>query len=505
MAQEGRKEPTVSLRLIIDEEKNKVVLAEAGKDFVQVLFTFLTLPMGTIVRLLEEHQDSEPVTVGCLSNLYRSVVDMKIDDFETEACKQMLLYPKNIRESRYINFKLNIDPTERFKCFGCLFFRICRMSSNFDTSLCKCGEVMNEEISFSQYEDSMQNDVGGVFSRDKSFIITDDLTLTDDSTSSFLQTLKDIGCTDVSKLREEVLHIGLKEAMTLLQCLFTSSAPLTDTFLKNQSSHVMRKIYRKPSPCMEDKGDKAEPDEVITFDAIVRRQDMKILYVECGEDFVDLLFTFLAIPLESTWEISGNNITLGRIGNLCRSFKDLNANEGTEVSSTTSECMLPYYYRCKKQLLNIRTPTPRLYLSRSYDWTLSYSRSFVLTTKRNSERMSFVDPKSDFCDRSKDGKGFVKRGTKFTVSDDLIVTPKNSSSTFSVLKMFRIHTDDLEVQAITISNAEALNLLSASLVTSSALSSAFGNLIMKKPKEEKVSWNPVLKKPKVETQRWREP
>jgi len=73
--------------------------------------------------------------------------------------------------------------------------------------------------------------------------------------------------------------------------------------------------------------------------------------------------------------------------------------------------------------------------------------------------MTFVDPKSDCCGRSKDGKGFVKRGTKFIVSDDLIVTPKISSSTFSVLKKFQILTDDLEVQAITISNADVKNLL----------------------------------------------
>lgn len=60
--------------------------------------------MGTIVRLLEKHQRSEPVTVGCFSNLYRSVVDMKIDDFETEACKEMLIHPRSVREAQCRNF-----------------------------------------------------------------------------------------------------------------------------------------------------------------------------------------------------------------------------------------------------------------------------------------------------------------------------------------------------------------------------------------------------------------
>ncbi|KAG2311998.1 hypothetical protein Bca52824_023555 [Brassica carinata] len=48
--------PKFILILLIGEEKNKVVLAEAGKDFVDVLCSILTLPMGTIVSLLEKHQ-----------------------------------------------------------------------------------------------------------------------------------------------------------------------------------------------------------------------------------------------------------------------------------------------------------------------------------------------------------------------------------------------------------------------------------------------------------------
>lgn len=99
----------VSLRLIIDGEK-KVVLAEAGKDFVEVVFSFLTLPKETIVRLLEKLRKYETATVGCLSNLYTSVENRKIDNFEIEASKQMLLYPRNyVREAQSKKLKLNIN------------------------------------------------------------------------------------------------------------------------------------------------------------------------------------------------------------------------------------------------------------------------------------------------------------------------------------------------------------------------------------------------------------
>jgi len=46
-------EATVELKLLIDKETNNVIFAEAGKDFVDILFSFLTLPLGTIARLIE--------------------------------------------------------------------------------------------------------------------------------------------------------------------------------------------------------------------------------------------------------------------------------------------------------------------------------------------------------------------------------------------------------------------------------------------------------------------
>lgn len=98
-------ETKFSLRLLVDEKKNKVVLAEACRDFVDVLFSLLTLPMGTIVRLLEKHRQPRS---GCFHNIYRSVSDMAIDDFQTEACKTMLLYPKSTKEIQCRRLKLKV-------------------------------------------------------------------------------------------------------------------------------------------------------------------------------------------------------------------------------------------------------------------------------------------------------------------------------------------------------------------------------------------------------------
>ncbi|KAG7600755.1 hypothetical protein AtNW77_Chr5g0083601 [Arabidopsis thaliana] len=455
---ESSEEPKVSLRLFIDEEKNKVVLAEASKAFVDVLFSLLTLPMGTIIRLLGEHRESQPITVGCFSNLYRSVADMGIDNFKTDVCKHILLHPRSVRDVQYKRLKLNINPTE-VKLFTCP--DLCKFYSHFSTSRCQCGSSMNKEFQEPKVvpvASSIQNDVNGVF------IITDDLKVAVRSTDVVLNELKSLGSGDISKLREMLVYIGFEEVLTLLECMFSSKAPLTNTFLNKQTfqGQGVTKVYETFSPCMETNG-----DTFLTLDVIVRKQDMEILYVECGEDFVDLLFTFLAVPLEYVVGISGNSCSFVCIRNLIRSFKDLNA---AEVS--TSKSAIHHFYRGQKQLLNIITDQPPLY-RRYRDYCGQFR--YILTEFSGSTPLILIDP---------EGSGFVKRETKFTVSDDLIVTAMNSSSTICLLQKFQIHGDDLEVKKISISKTEATSLLRASLVTSSALKTSLRNLILKNPKEE---------------------
>jgi hypothetical protein len=56
--------------------KNKVLYAECGKDFVDVLFSFLTLPLGTIARLVATDSNMKAVKFGSISSLYQSVENL---------------------------------------------------------------------------------------------------------------------------------------------------------------------------------------------------------------------------------------------------------------------------------------------------------------------------------------------------------------------------------------------------------------------------------------------
>lgn len=57
----------ISLKALVDKGSNKVIFVEADNDFVDVLFSFLTIPMGTIVKLASKQ--SVPLKIGCMNNL----------------------------------------------------------------------------------------------------------------------------------------------------------------------------------------------------------------------------------------------------------------------------------------------------------------------------------------------------------------------------------------------------------------------------------------------------
>jgi len=207
----------INLKLLIDEEKNKVVFAEAGTDFVDILFSFSTLPMGTIVRLLEMHHKSRSIAIGCINNIYASVVTMGMKHFSTEACKQMLLFPGSLNQDKCQKIKLKIDDSEATKCYMCpMFVRSGQCSkgySNFKTSRCSCGNFMDEVIQFQGEGGRGNGSQAGVFVRGAhtSFIITDDMKVQVNSVGSTLNVLKDLGYADCDKLVEMILEVNLQE------------------------------------------------------------------------------------------------------------------------------------------------------------------------------------------------------------------------------------------------------------------------------------------------------
>ena len=106
----------MSLTLLVDKERNRVIYAESGKDFVETLLSFLTLPLGTVIKLSGKQSN-----MGSLTMLYQSLEDLELELLSTKSCKDMLLHPKSSAEELYkfLPLIVNIGATSRTKYYIC--------------------------------------------------------------------------------------------------------------------------------------------------------------------------------------------------------------------------------------------------------------------------------------------------------------------------------------------------------------------------------------------------
>ena len=199
---------TVAVKLFIDKEKQRVLFAESDKEFVDVLFSFLTLPLGTIVRLLGKQSG-----VGCLDEVYKSVESLSIDHFQTKACKAMLLRPLNAAASQCGQLKMRLDDTNPREIGTCLNPN-CYMSSysSVPDAVCKlsgCGRALTfaEHPQIVHASFGYDGDGGFVKSGPK-FIITDDLRVSPASTSVVFSLLDKFGLHDESNIEEKILELS---------------------------------------------------------------------------------------------------------------------------------------------------------------------------------------------------------------------------------------------------------------------------------------------------------
>ncbi|CAL8125157.1 unnamed protein product [Prunus armeniaca] len=80
---------SVSLKLLIDTKSYKILFAEASKEVVDFRFSFLSLHVATVTRLL-----STDGMVGCLGNLYQSAKSLSVNPYLPLNLKDTLLKPK---------------------------------------------------------------------------------------------------------------------------------------------------------------------------------------------------------------------------------------------------------------------------------------------------------------------------------------------------------------------------------------------------------------------------
>jgi hypothetical protein len=201
---------TVAVKLFIDEEKKKVLFAESDKDFVDILFSFLTLPLGTIVRRLGKQSQ-----IGCLDELYKSVESLSEDHFQTKACKTMLLSPVNAAAFHCDRLKVHIDDDNSRNFYFCA--SNCRTMTPVKVNCCDCGSAASSwECPQNAFATVQGNDNGVFVKSGLKFIVTDDLQVTAASTTLVFSLLDRFGLQEQAKIEEKIFQLSAYKVCNFL-------------------------------------------------------------------------------------------------------------------------------------------------------------------------------------------------------------------------------------------------------------------------------------------------
>ncbi|CAA0808591.1 Unknown protein [Striga hermonthica] len=476
-----------SLKAMINKQKTKVLYVEADSDFADVLWSFLTLPLGTIVRVLNKHYGDEAPVVGSLTTLYNGLRNLDNGLFLSEDCKNLLLNPIRSSEVECRRLKINVDdtpPTRYFKC-GDTNCQFSTLSMYFSGLKCSCQKPLDKKV----YLRGLGDSGGGVFIASKApLIITDDLQILPSVTSTVVQILRNLGITDTVGIVERSLTFGFNEIMDLLKGSLVSRAPLTELIIDQKPlNHVTMKIGVLPVDLI-----KPFSAKNVTLKAIVSAN--KLLFAEVDGDFVDFIFSLLALPLGGVEWLMGSDTCLTNIDNLYKSVSNMGINKYLKnIGKTEAQLLQPklplcYYSRTHFLSQNGIDFDPRYFFYNNdgecLPPLLPFSGGFRVSSYMFPEgQVTYYSGQWVPTTFAEGQEKYVKGLNMYMVTDDLTVTPLSSTSGFSVINSLKIPLSEVKELELVVGLEEALSILKASLTSSCALTDGLITpFIRKQPK-----------------------
>ncbi|XP_037427501.1 uncharacterized protein LOC119292977 [Triticum dicoccoides] len=413
----------INIKLAVDRSCNRVLFADAGSDFVNVLLSFLTLPLSALQCCA-----SGAPSPGCLSNLCDSV-ERNSRLLKVEACHGMLLTPAHTDEFRWCK-STHIPPGGA------------RLGSSSHSS-CKCWLIMARVLHVFEQVGRIGTSTDFVDDKQR-FVISDDMRIKPASTSS-MQSLPQAFGSDGTVHNFEVVEqlVGWEQVLSMLKASPSSNTVLTDAFLANGTDDMAARATVKVKPSINHKILPSDQDAAGLFSqeskikVFFDTREKKVMYAECNHEFIDLLLGFLTYPISCVIKTTGPGAChLGRWSdNLYGSVTDL----------LNAKC----FTRCLAPMM-LLDPSAMPFIA--------------LSNMTCHAALNCGCPKDDilpYCFR----RELVESG-RYVVDDDLLV---HQGSAMSVMKHWcgRNKVMVLEMD-ITIGKPEALALLRA-MLTSKAL------------------------------------
>ncbi|XP_040361903.1 uncharacterized protein LOC112165142 [Rosa chinensis] len=463
MAQEVSDAKNISLKALVDKGRNRVIFVEADNDFIDVLFSFLTLPMGKIVRLARDH--SIALEIGCMNKLYQSIEKLDVQVFKSNACRDMLLLPHSAANCHCKNLKLKIiddaEPQRYYSTVPCP----------------SCSSIMDYKV----YLKEGDSQDGGVFVKERArVIITDDLQVIFPLSAASISLFTKLGATNSNTTEELTFSIGVEQVLNLIVSSFVSKTPLTETLLKPNPVPKLGCVNFSQGKCIESQMSAGasidEETEKISVKLIVSKSKNLVCYAEVREDFVNLIFSFLTLPLGFILKQMLDSPWKGCIDQLCKGVLDFDEQffKSNYHKELLCNSKLVPGFSYENNLLGIEEAVYYKLSNRTY----TADTSIISSASLEAPKVQFLDPKSHG-DKDRNARGFLKEPAIFTVTDNLDVRPVSPIFQLSVLNYLKVHFTDIEYRTVHVGKNEALRLLVASVVSDSLLTNAF----LRKPKE----------------------
>ncbi|KAJ6424877.1 hypothetical protein OIU84_025616 [Salix udensis] len=453
---------TISLKAFVDKKSNRVAFVESDEFFVDILFSFLTMPTGTIIHLLSSLSPQNGI--GCMNNLYKSVENTDVMYFRTEACKDMLLLPHNAAAAYCKSLKLKIDDSDALRSFR---GRPMNVNSNKNRS---CHAPSSSE------SDARNR---GVFVKGLTrFLVSDNFQVMQASILESISILTKLGVMDKDTIEERTFDIGVTEVLKLLKCSLVSKTPLTEVLLAREEDPELRNedSLQRISLTHEILENQSERNGETSVRLVVCKSKKVVCYAEASKDFVDLLFSLLTIPLGYLMNEMHGGPSKGCISHLYNSVTDLDAKKYLK-SNDIKEILLNPKIAPGSGYKNQPLGVMEAAVDNQQYYNHPYGTEPAIKTEIQPWETAFpistiMDPKSPYKEGTR-GDGFLLDAAMFTVSDDLVVTPIALVSGLSLLEKFKISFNDIYVCEVQVGKEEASRLLAASFVSESALTDTF--------------------------------
>jgi hypothetical protein len=192
------------LKLLVDKSSNKVLFAEAGKEFVDFLFGLIHIPIGSIMGLLWSHGIAGP---GSLSSVYESI--QNLDPTCLHQTKEELLMPEAAFPSNthppplLLNFvppkqQAGVDDEKQY--FS--------SETRFGSHAVDLESLIHSSVLKKSADEAM---VTGYVKGVATFMVMDDLMVKPMSTITSITLLNTFNVKDVSLLQEKTLNIDIKK------------------------------------------------------------------------------------------------------------------------------------------------------------------------------------------------------------------------------------------------------------------------------------------------------